>query len=298
MTKPNQVWAGQVYARSSRIFSLDLNPIVAIKLTDWLSVAAGPDFQYFRLTLRAATGIAPTAPSSFQKADDWGVGFNAGATITPFAGTQIGVGYRSSINHELEGSAFGIGRIKTTLNTPDKLSVGLTQAITPVFRLNLGFEWDNWSRLGTPAIVSSVRGVPVAPFPLNYEDGYMYSIGGEYDFSDRWTVRAGFAYEESPINTRNRSPRLPDSDRYWASVGASYRLNEKITFDIAYSHLFFRDARIALVPGNPLFALAGLPFVADSDTSVNIVSVGLKYRWDNPKVAEPAPVVRPIVRKY
>jgi long-chain fatty acid transport protein len=35
--------------------------------------------------------------------------------------------------------------------------------------------------------------------------------------------------------------------------------------------------------------------VADVDAAVDIVSVGLRYRWDDPAVAIPA---APIVRKY
>ena len=57
-----------------------------------------------------------------------------------------------------------------------------------------------------------------------------------------------------------------------------------------------RDTRIALVPGQQDFiATPPLPFVADVDSQVNIVSAALRYRWDNPAVAIPA---APIVRKY
>ena len=84
-------------------------------------------------------------------------GFTAGATLTPRDGTVLGIGYRSSVHHEIDGS-IGVplvalaplaGQVRAKLNTPDKLSVGLTQAVSPVARVNLGFEWDNWSRLGT-----------------------------------------------------------------------------------------------------------------------------------------------------
>ncbi|ACL60853.1 OmpP1/FadL family transporter [Methylobacterium nodulans] len=296
VTKPNQVWAGQTYSRSSRILSLNFNPVIGYRVTDWLSVAAGPTIEFFKLKLRQATGITPTAPSVLLKGEDWGVGFTAGVLIQPNAATTIGVGYRSSIHHELDGLLSVVpGRVRANLNTPEKVSVGLTQAITPDFRLNFGFEWDNWSRLGTPAIVSTALNLPVAALPLNYKDGFYYSVGGEYDVNPQWTVRAGFAYEISPIDNSNRSTRLPDGDRYWGSIGASYRYSEKIQFDVAYSHLFAAGRnRIALVPGEPLFT-PPLTYLATTDVSADIVSVGLKYRWDNP----PAPLApAPIIRKY
>lgn len=291
VTKPNDVWAGQVYGRSSRVFTLNFNPIVGVKVTDWLTIAAGPVLEYFKATLRQATGIAPTAPSAFLKGDDWSFGYTAGVMITPFAGTQIGVGYRSSIHHDLEGPIFGVGRGVVPLNTPEKLSVGLTQALAPNIRLNLGFEWDNWSRVGTVPVISQALGRAVSGLPFNYKDGYFYSIGGEYDVNERFTARAGFAYEVSPIDVSNRGTRLPDADRYWVSVGGSYRWNEKLALNLSYSHLFIDRAPIRLVPGNAAY-VAPLALIAEARGSVNIVSVGATYHWDDPKVAIAAPVVR------
>ena len=103
VTKPRDVWAGQIYSRSSKIFTFDVNPVVGIKVNDWLSIAAGPDFQYFFTRLKRATSFLATAPTAELEGDSVGVGFTAGVTLTPWAGTVIGVGYRSSIHHELDG---------------------------------------------------------------------------------------------------------------------------------------------------------------------------------------------------
>ena len=106
-------------------------------------------------------------------------------------------------------------------------------------------------------------------------------------------MRAGVAYEESPIDTEIRSTRLPDNDRIWASIGATYQWNDKLSFDVAYTHIFASGDDIRIVPGQQDFD--GLPFVADVDSSVDIISAAVRYRWDDPKVAIPA---APIVRKY
>ena len=81
-----------------------------------------------------------------------------------------------------------------------------------------------------------------------------------------------------------------DNDRFWASIGATYQWNQKLSFDIAYTHIFSPDTRINIVPGHQDYA--GLPFVADVDSNVNIISAAVRYRWDDPVVAIPAPVVR------
>jgi long-chain fatty acid transport protein len=303
VTKPRQVWSGEVYGRSSRIFSLAFNPVIGFKVNEWLSLAAGPNIEYFRLTLRQALpipGISPVVyPSGFLKGESWGVGFTAGATITPRDGTVLGIGYRSSVHHDIDGS-IGVpllalaplaGQVRAKLNTPDKLSVGLTQAITPVARVNLGFEWDNWSRLGTIGIVSKTLGLPVNNLPLNYKDGFTYAIGAEYDASASLTLRTGFAYETSPIDFSNRSVRLPDGDRYIASVGASYRWNQQLTLNLAYSHFFLDRSRILAGIGRD-YNVGNIAFAGLVDSSADVVSVGFRYVFGAPPAAVPAPLVR------
>ncbi|MGV7033571.1 OmpP1/FadL family transporter [Methylobacterium symbioticum] len=306
VTKPNQVWAGEVYGRSSRIFSLAFNPVIGFKVNEWLSVAAGPNIEYFRLTLRQALpipGLSPTVyPSAFLKGESWGVGFTAGATITPWAGTVLGIGYRSSVHHDIEGSigvplvalARTAGQVTANLNTPEKLSVGLTQAINPVTRINLGFEWDNWTRLGNVGIVSRTLGVPVSNLPLDYKDGFTYSVGAEYDWSPSLTLRGGFAYEVSPIDFANRSVRLPDGDRYIASIGASYRWNEKLTLNLAYSHFFLDRNRILSGPGRD-YNVGNIAFAGYTDASADVLSVGFRYVFGEP--ARPV-AAAPLIRKY
>ncbi|MXQ12520.1 OmpP1/FadL family transporter [Microvirga makkahensis] len=307
VTDPRTNWSGQLYSRSSKIFSVNVNPVLGVKVNDWFSFAVGPSLQYFDITLKravpfpgapAASAVFPGAPSAALEGDDIGFGFTAGVTITPFAGTTIGLGYRSQVEHELEGTLsapFGsigpFARLPITakLKTPDQVTIGISQAITPDMTVHAGFEWTNWSVLETPLVIGPA-GAAVTDIPLNYDDGFFYSLGFDYQINDRWIVRAGVAYEESPIDTEIRSTRLPDNDRIWASIGLGYRWNDQLSFDVAYTHIFSKDTDIRILPGHQDFE--ELPFVADVDSSVDIISAAVKYRWDNPARAIPAPIVR------
>ena len=300
VTKPNHAWSGQVYGRTSKVFSLNLNPIIGIKVTDWLSIAAGPTIEYIDIKLRRATGVLPAAPSATLRGDDVDFGYTVGATITPFAGTAIGVGYRSSIGHDLKGRIDSPtiplpgnrALIQSKLNTPDILTVGLTQAITPDFRVNFGYEFANWSRLGTVGQVaygSPLAGAVINKLPLNYKDGHFVSFGAEYDWTQHWTVRAGVAYEWSPVSSAVRSVAVPDADRWWFSVGASYKYSDKLSIDLAYSHILPKKGPIGINPGDAYYE--GLPFNAVAKGTVDIFSIGMKYRWDDVRVARPAAIV-------
>ena len=66
ITKADPFWAGQVYGRSSRLFTLNATPTVGVKLTDWLSIGAGIQVQYIDVALSRAVP-APIGLSTFQR---------------------------------------------------------------------------------------------------------------------------------------------------------------------------------------------------------------------------------------
>ncbi|MFC4174269.1 OmpP1/FadL family transporter [Microvirga sp. GCM10011540] len=301
-TKPDPFWAGQLYARTTEVFSLEAQPTIGFKVNDWLSVGAGIRAQYFDVRYFSAVGPTATNPNPFVpsaglEGDSFGIGYTLGATLTPFAGTTIGIGFRSAIEHQLEGEFqyFGVP-IKANLVLPESVSVGISQQIGSAFTLHATAEWTNWSRLGFPRVYNNLTGglLAQAPYlPLAYEDGWYFSVGGEYAINPAWTVRAGVGYEISPIELETRNPRLPDSDRVWLSLGATYNWSDKLAFDLGYTHIFsVGNTDINIAPGNPIFPTRGVVFAADVQSSVDIVSASIKYRWDNPAVAIPAPIVR------
>lgn len=299
VTKPNDVWAGQTYSRSSRVFSANFAPILGYKVNEYVSIAAGPTVEYFKTRLNSAVAASPLARTAILEGDDVSVGATVGITITPVAGTTIGVGYRSSIHHELEGTlrvpvgltGASINTAKVSLNLPDQLNLGITQAITTDFRLNFGFEFTNWSRLKTPAVVLDATGKTATTVPLGYKDGYYVSLGGEYQMTPRWTLRAGVAYELSPIDVSNRGTRVPDTDRIHATIGTSYKVTDKLDLSLSYAHIFaVGNNRISIVPGNVVYNQ--LPLFADVKAEVNLVGVSATYRWDDPRVAQASPMVR------
>jgi long-chain fatty acid transport protein len=71
------------------------------------------------------------------------------------------------------------------------------------------------------------------------------SLGGNYAYSENLTLRAGVAYDESPVKSAELThPALPDSDRMQYSFGANWKLSPRSSIDLAYSFLDFKDAKI------------------------------------------------------
>ena len=240
LSYPN-LWAGRDYAaQSSKLVTYNAAPSIAYRFNDWISVGIGAQIQYAKATLiRGVTVPVPGpafvfADSTFH-GDGWAYGLTAGVTLTPTPTTTIGIGYRSAINQDIDGSLlftgpvapFSNGAIHTTINLPDTVSLGLRQRVTPQLTLLGTAEWTNWSRIGTASVLQAsgapvvVNGTPLT-LPFQYSDGWLFALGGEYQWSDRLTLRRGVAYEISPITDQVRTLLPPDNNRIWASIGASW----------------------------------------------------------------------------
>jgi len=305
-------FVGRTYAADTSLKSYNATPSLAYQINNWISVGAGVQIQYAKADLSTGLPVNAAGNPLLQLGNQlnitgngWGYGFTAGVTLTPTPTTTLGIGYRSAINQKISGTLTlppgGIfaapfstpGAVNTTLNLPAMLSIGLRQKLNPQWTLLGTFEWTNWSRIGTSSVLqanglpATIVGTAVA-LPFQYSDGWFYSVGAEYQWNQQLAVRGGIGFEKSPITDGVRTPRLPDNDRTWLSVGATYQWTQKLSFDFAYSHLFVKATpiNISAASGNPWFS-SGITYIGDVSSHVDIVSVALKYRWDDPA---PAPV--------
>jgi long-chain fatty acid transport protein len=308
VTKPdNETWAGSVLAITSDVFSLNINPTLAYKVTPELTIGAGVQAEYLEIRLR--NGPSPLLPAGRSaEVDDIGFGATAGLSWTPLPGTALGVGYRSAVEFDLEGDYLAPlavllpsppfppgtlvdleGDASATLTLPEIVTIGLRQRIGDGLALLLGYEWTNWSRVGSiPVIVDSPTLGTTQPetLRLEYDDGHFVSAGLEYSYSPATTLRFGLAWEKSPISDHERNVLLPDSNRFWVSLGATHKFSDHITVDIGYTHIFAEDAPICRAgDAEPCGEGPGVLLLAEADSSVDIISASFKYRLG---AAEPA----------
>ena len=305
-------WVGRDYgANNSNLTTYNVTPSVAYRINDWISIGAGMQIQYANLAFQHGLsalvppnpfgippGIFPSPVDARLSANGWGYGFTAGVTLTPTPATTIGLGYRSGIDQKFSGTLTlpppalgGPGALpaNTTVNAPSILSLGLRQRIDPQWTLLGTVEWTNWNRIGTSVISTPLPPSPFLTLPFQWKDGWLFSIGAEYKASDRLSLRTGFGYEISPVTDQVRMPVIPDNDRFWASIGASYQIWRGLVANLAYSHIFFRDTsiNISAASGNPWFATSitpfnpfGVAYIGSVQSHVDILSIGVAWRWD------------------
>jgi len=196
--------------------------------------------------------------------DSTGIGFNIGALFLPSEATRIGVTFRSGVDHELEGEGEfdtdaqlrelldAVGRTELLASADASAEVSLPPSFTlsaahtfdPRVQVLAELIWTGWSSFDELRIVYDSE-QPDTRSVQDWNDALRASIGVNFDYSAKLRLRAGLAYDEEPIpGPEKRTARIPGNDRTWLAFGLGYAVNEKLSFDLGYTHIFIDDAAI------------------------------------------------------
>lgn len=225
--------------------------------------------------------------------DGVGYGFNLGLLYQPTELTRIGLSYRSKVSHSVDGTAeydvdqgllpviaqtgintFTNRAIEASLDVPESVSLSAAHHVNDRLEVLGDMTWTGWSSFQELKVTETGTGAEVTVIPEKWENVMRFSIGANYKYNDKLTLRTGIAFDEEPIpSARYRTPRIPGNDRKWLSFGAGYKMNKKISLDIGYSHLFLDETPIDN-PGESGYSVKGL-----YKSHVDIVSAQVNYRF-------------------
>lgn len=273
-TEYDASWKGRTQAVKSELKTINLNPSIAWKASESLSLGAGVSIQYAEATL---TNLAGGAGLATVKGDDYGWGYNLGALWQVSEATRIGLAYRSEVEQTLAGdvgfstAATLNGPVNAVVTLPDSASLSLFHKLSPKWDLLADVTWTGWSDFKELRIVRN-GGAVLAVTPENWDDSYRYSLGANYHLSDKLILRSGVAFDKTPVSDAFRTARIPDEDRTWIAFGAQYRLSPRSVVDVGYAHLFVKDASINKTE-------SGVTLTGTYDASVDILSAQFTHSF-------------------
>lgn len=313
-TEYNKDWVGRYQAVKSELKTLNINPSIAFKASDQLSLGVGISAMRAEADLTNAVDFGTICAVSlggcgsgatFQrrdgfakvKGDDWGFGWNAGAIFQLDDATRLGLSYRSQVHQKLEGHAkftnvpatFGVspaltagfsnGSVSAKLTTPDSISASIFHQVNDQWDVMGDLTWTRWSKFQNLTIIRTsgvLTGGTLNNVPEKWDNTIRASVGASYRYNDALKARIGVAYDESPVSSAYRTPRIPDSDRYWLSLGANYKLTPDSSLDVGYTHIFVKDGSINKVTDVANASLAPIlkdTIKGDYNNEVNILSL-------------------------
>ncbi len=253
ITKYGDDWAGRNHGTLSKIISATFTPMVAYKFNDQLSFGAGIPVQYIKATLRnsVAPGQGIEDKSTVQgKTID--VGYQLGAIYEPLKGTRFGAGYRSKIKHKIKGDiefdsllAQMNQDVSARLTTPATFNLGIYHQINDDWAVMAEYSRVYWSSFDK-LIINGKKTGQLSYTAEKWKDTDFFALGISKQLDSQWKLRLGVAYEKGAVGEEYRTPRIPDSNRTWYSAGLEYKYNEKLTFNVGYTHIAADSAKVNL----------------------------------------------------
>ncbi|MEB0224398.1 outer membrane protein transport protein [Pseudomonas sp. 10S4] len=288
---------GRYHGSYSTTKEITLQPTIAYRINDYVSIGGGPTVNHFNAKLQnyLATGALNNGQDTLItiKGDDTALGYNLGLLVDLSDATSWGINYHSKVSYHLKGHTEISGSpavlpldgnydAKIDLVMPESVDTSITHHFNDRWTGYLGATWKRWSRLDKfEAINSGVSpvgqsiGLGQVGEPLNWHDTWSGAVGASYQLTSQWLMRAGYAYDPAPVGNADRSVRIPVGNRQAVTLGGAYSPNSDLTIDFAYGYLW--DSKVSVKQSNN----SGLQpeYSANYDNSANGVSVQATYRY-------------------
>lgn len=147
---------------------------------------------------------------------------------------------------------------KVDITTPQNITLSLAHKIDQ-WTLQTGVTWTEWSKFQAFDVTTDQDGGVLSAMarqsmgtdpgyiihiPEHWEDVFAFAAGASYQLSDRWLLRSGYAYDQSPIKKEHVTARIPSTDRQWVTAGFNYRINDRASIDFGAAYLFMDDVEL------------------------------------------------------
>ncbi|SDR70985.1 long-chain fatty acid transport protein [Gillisia sp. Hel1_33_143] len=289
-----QDWAGSHLVNNIDLAAIYIQPLVSVKLSEYFSVGGGPIFvtgsvNFNRNLNRTVTDIDGNRSNVTVDASgvtNWG--WSASAMFSPTENLRVGFNYRSEILLEAEAgdatfenvpnsplTPFSDTKFDATLPMPAELTVGLSYEFMDKWLFAFDYNQTLWSVYNSLDI-DFANATPDSTNPRNYKDSSNYRFGLQYEATDWITLRAGYYFDESPVQEGYFAPETPRNDSNNFTAGLSLNISDHFAIDAAFLYSRFKevDASYDYYFENGV----AVPFSGTYKSSAFIPGLGITYK--------------------
>lgn len=283
-------WVLSDRALNSEITTVDINPSIAYKVNDYLTISGGISAQWAHGHLSQSLVWLPSLGLPYQgfigtarvSGSSWAVGGNAGFTVNYAEDGRFGFQWRSEVNQSLKGnmhvnnpmSGSSMKEVGVDLDLPHTFTIGWYQRLRGDLKriaLMADYSYTLWSSFdmlsiegsGTPGVKEDWRNTSRVAFGVHI-----------YPFdSDNTVLRFGSAWDQTPVkDAQHRYSRIPCTDRIWFSGGIGQKIGN-VNIDFAYTYIYFyEDPRM-----EGEFASTGVTGYFEGSAHVVSFQIGYKF---------------------
>lgn len=314
-------WEGSHLVNNIDLQAIYIQPTISVKVSDEFSFGGGPIYvtgsvEFNRNLNRSLTdenGNRTDVTLDAKGITAWG--YTAGFMFNPCKDLRLGFNYRSEIIMEARDgdakfndvSAFlqpnstnpntnpnqlvlGNTNFDADLPLPAEITAGLSYNITDKWMIAFDYNrtlWRAYDALVVKFDQSNIAqsNVPTSNNARNYHDTNTYRVGTQYKATEKFTFRAGWYKDESPISAGYFAPETPRNDSMGFTGGLTYQITKKLGVDASFLYLHFDEidasydhyTETTVVNGQPVSS--AISFGGTYKSVVFSPGVGLTYSF-------------------
>jgi long-chain fatty acid transport protein len=240
-------WAGRSKVYRAELTTFSLAPNIALKLTDSLSFAFGPEIMYSAGDLRSRPS---NTTDSMINVDGFGIGGQLALHYIINDQWSAGLTYHTAQKHvdngnvryNTESAIYQNGDITLSLTLPASYAFGIAYKPDNKWKFEadaIFTQWQDYEKMvysydKKPSLPPLVAGEIVKH--KDWRNVWRFQLGGEYMALDWLALRAGFVWDQDPVRKGYEDYMLPSSDRKIYSTGFGI-IQGNFTYDVSLMYL-------------------------------------------------------------
>lgn len=250
-------WVGRYSSVKVAMLAPQIQPTVAYKVNDWLSVGAGAaltmPYIYDKMRVDPLDPDKPDGKLRFSDAD-FAVQGNFGVMFTPNERTRIGVRYLTETDMEWDDAPelSGIGlpsdpfdpgtpgtdSLALDMKMPQSVLTGIHYTLNDKWNLLGSVGWDQFSEFGIVKVGLDNVQQPGTSIDADFRDVWHFGVGAEHAYKPKWTLTGGFSYDTA-LGTDTTTPlylAMGSMHRY--ALGFKYQKSDKLMLGGGLTYLW------------------------------------------------------------
>lgn len=254
----DQDWQGAHLVNNIDLKAIFVQPTISVRMGDHFSIGGGPIYasgsvEFNRnLTQNSsfsdANGVGTNLTLDAKGISAWG--YNVGMMFNPTDKIRLGLNYRSEIIMEARDGdvsyhnapsfvSFSDDTFDADLPLPAEVTAGLSVQLTDKWLVAFDFNHTMWSAYKALDVKFGNGNESVNP--RNYKDASTYRFGTQYKASEKFTFRAGYYFDESPVQDGYFAPETPRNDSNAFTGGLTYQVTSKLGVDLSFLYIHFDE---------------------------------------------------------
>ncbi len=286
-------WTGRDIVTDIKLNAIYIQPTLAYQISDDISI--GASFNIVTGQLDLERDISSVGGDLELNGKGKGYGYTVGIYGKPTEKMRWGISYRSKVDMKAENQdatfnipnsvispsgpfVTGADKFTATLPLVSEWTTGVSykfwDKLTLSAEVNLA-QWSQYEKLEIDFEQNQIGNDPndatISTTPKKFKNSGTIRVGGQYDFSDKVCIRAGYYHDPSPVKSAYWSPETPSVDINAATFGLGFKIIDKMYLDLSYMAFAGKERAFNNTTAN---------FSGDTKSDAMAFGVGLSYNFN------------------